>query len=418
MAYRFDPRLRLSQRAQLKILGVAAGLVVAGGAGAWAMDKLASHGATASAEAQADVFHPTQAQWSSFRVAAVQQLPFQDEQTTDGRISTNDNRTTPVFSPYTGRVTQVFVQAGQLVKKGQPLYAIQASEYVQAQNDLSTAMAARETSAAQVKTAQADEQRLSELYKIDGASLKDLQQSQLSLATAKASQLQSETALSAVRERLRIYGEDEGRIGSLEKRAESRRIEPEAIVRAPVDGTVVTRQVEPGQFLTSAAGGGSSPVFTVSDLSTVWLVANVREADAGIVRLGDPMEVRVLAFPDKVFHARVTYIGPAVDPATRRVAVRAEIANTDGLLKPEMFADFAITTSQASTSIAAPEAAVIYEGDVAHVWLARPNGSLVLQEVRVGRSAHGYVEIVDGLRPGDRVATSGAIFIDRAVRAG
>jgi cobalt-zinc-cadmium efflux system membrane fusion protein len=114
----------------------------------------------------------------------------------------------------------------------------------------------------------------------------------------------------------------------------------------------------------------------------------------------------------------VTYIAPAVDPTTRRLGVRAEIANADRLLKPEMFADFGIDTGPASTALAAPEDAVIYEGQSAHVWLARPDHTLVLQQVRLGRSAGGLVEVLDGLRPGDRIATSGALFIDRAVRAG
>ncbi|HEY5409926.1 MAG TPA: efflux RND transporter periplasmic adaptor subunit, partial [Caulobacteraceae bacterium] len=147
-------------------------------------------------------------------------------------------------------------------------------------------------------------------------------------------------------------------------------------------------------------------------------VANVREADAGKVRLGDQMKVRVLAYPDRTFQAKVTFIAPAVDPVTRRLSVRAEIANTDRLLKPEMFADFGIDTGPASTALAVPENAVIYEGQSAHVWLAKPDHSLVLQPVRLGRSSGGLVEVLDGLRRGDQVATSGALFIDRAVRAG
>ena len=107
-----------------------------------------------------------------------------------------------------------------------------------------------------------------------------------------------------------------------------------------------------------------------------------------------------------------------MDPASRRLAVRAELANPDGLLKPEMFADYEIVTSQARAALAAPEAAVIYEGQSAHVWLARPDRTLVLQQVRLGRSAHGFVEVLDGLRPGDQIATSGALFIDRAAQAG
>jgi cobalt-zinc-cadmium efflux system membrane fusion protein len=136
------------------------------------------------------------------------------------------------------------------------------------------------------------------------------------------------------------------------------------------------------------------------------------------VHLGDEMNVRVLAYPDRVFRAKITYIAPAVDPNTRRLPVRAQIDNTDRTLKPEMFADFGIDTGPASNSLAVPVNAVIYEGESAHVWLARPDHSLVLQQVRLGRSSDGLVEVLDGLRPGDQVATSGALFIDRAIHAG
>jgi cobalt-zinc-cadmium efflux system membrane fusion protein len=373
---------------------------------------------TASASSLDGLFRPTRANWAGFAIQPVRTMAFRDEQDTDGRIATDDDRTTPVFSPFTGRVTRVFVQAGQVVKKGQPLFAVQAAEFVQAQNDLGAGRSAQDTAKAQLATAQADEARLHQLYQADGASLKDWQQSQLALETAKANLRGAEVALAAVRNRLLIMGQDEHKLGALEASALARRMNPEAVVTAPMSGTVVARQIEPGQFVASQASGSAQPAFTVSDLSTVWLVANVREADAGRVRLGDPMQVRVMAFPDRLFQARITFIAPAVDPATRRLSVRAEIANPEGLLKPEMFADFDIVTSQASTGLAAPETAVIYEGSSAHVWLAHPDGSLRLQPVRVGRSAHGYVEVLDGLKSGDQVATAGALFIDRAARAG
>ncbi len=364
------------------------------------------------------MFRPTASQWADFAVQAVQPMQFQDQQETDGKIATNDDRTTPVFSPYTGRVTRVFVQAGDVVRKGAPLFAVQASEYVQAQNDLGSSRSTMESAQVQLRAAQADENRLHELYKVDGASLKDWQQSQAALAAAQAAYRSAEVAQSAVQNRLRIFGESDRKISSLQSGASAHRIDPEAVVYAPVDGTVVLRQVEPGQFLNSAANGSTTPLFSISDLSTVWLVANVREADAGRVRLGDQMNVRVLAFPGRLFQAKITYIAPAVDANTRRLSVRAQISNADKLLKPEMFADFAIDTGPASTSLAVPENAVIYEGQTAHVWLAKADRSLVLQQVRLGRSSEGLVEVLDGLRPGDRVATSGALFIDRAVRAG
>ena len=410
--------LQLSQRRQLTILGAAGGAALLILLAITAFVRLTAHAEAPANPGPPGVFRPTAAQWRDFDVRTLQPSSFQDEQDTDGKIATNDDRTTPVFSPYTGRVTRVFVQAGAIVKRGQPLFAVQGAEFVQAQNDLGAAEASEQSAQVQVRTAQADEARLDELYRADGASLKDWQTSQTTLAAAQATLRGAQVSMSAVQNRLKIYGETDREIGALSAAAHARKIQPEAVVTAPAGGTVVMRQVEPGQFVSGATSGTSTQVFSISDLSTVWLVANVREADAGKVRLGDDMNVRVLAYPDRVFHAKVTYIAPAVDPATRRLAVRAQIANPDRLLKPEMFADFGIDTGPASTSLALPEDAVIYEGQSAHVWLAKPDHSLVLQQVRLGRSAHGLIEVLDGLKAGDQVATSGALFIDRAVRAG
>ncbi len=415
---RNDDPLRLSQRRQLTILGAAGGAALLIIVGIAALGRLTAHAQPPMDPGPPGVFRPTDAQWRDFDVKAVQPIFFQDQQDTDGKISTNDDRTTPVFSPYTGRVTKVFVQAGAVVKAGQPLFAVQGSEFVQAQNDLGAGQAAEQSARVQVNSAEADEARLHQLYQADGASLKDWQASQTTLAAARASLRSAQVSMSAVQNRLRIYGESDRQIGALAASARTRMIQPEAVVAAPADGTVVSRTVEPGQFVSGATSGTSTQVFEISDLSSVWMVANVREADAGKVHLGDQMNVRVLAYPDHVFHAKVTYIAPAVDPATRRLAVRAEIANADRLLKPEMFADFGIDTGPASKSLAVPQDAVIYEGQSAQVWLAKPDHSLVLQQVRLGRNAGGLVEVLEGLRPGDRVATSGALFIDRAVRAG
>jgi cobalt-zinc-cadmium efflux system membrane fusion protein len=345
-------------------------------------------------------------------------MAFHDEQAADGRIAADDDRTTPVFSPFTGRVTRVFARAGDVVRRGQPLFAVQATEYLQAQDDLAAARAAADNARAQLKTAEADEARLRELYQADGASLREWQQSQLALATAQTSLRSAQTAEAAVSGRILAYGQDARAVAALQARSAGRAVEPEALVRAPAAGTVISRQIEPGQFVSGMTAGAGAPAFVVSDLSRVWLVANVREADVGRVRLGDPMDVRVLAFPGEVFHAKVTYIAPSVDPVTRRIGVRAEIGNPDLRLKPEMFADFGIDTGAPALSPAVPLSAVTYEGETAHVWVAQPGGRLALRPISAGRSAGGFLEVLAGLRPGDRVATSEALFIDRAARAG
>jgi cobalt-zinc-cadmium efflux system membrane fusion protein len=317
---------------------------------------------------------------------------------TEGKIAINADHSTPVFSPYSGRVTRVIAGLGEKVKAGAALATIDASEFVQAQNDLNTA-------AAQAKLARTNETRKHALYEAKGGSLQDWQQAQTDLATA-------EVALSAARNRLRILGISAADIDGLEH---ARNIESVATLRAPVAGVVVDRQLGPGQYLQS---GSSIPQFTIADTSTVWLIADVREADAGRVELGQPVEVRVLAYPDRTFSARVSYVSPVIDATTHRLLVRAEIANREGALKPEMFANFRILTSGPSESPAVPEDAVVYEGDAAHVWVALADGTLAYRAVRTGRRNDGLIEVTEGLGPGDRVVTKGSLFIDQAAASG
>jgi cobalt-zinc-cadmium efflux system membrane fusion protein len=169
--------------------------------------------------------------------------------------------------------------------------------------------------------------------------------------------------------------------------------------------------VGPGQYLQA---GSATPQFTIADISSVWLLANVRETDAALVKLGQSVEVHVPAYPDRMFKARLTYVSAVVDPVTHRLPVRAEIANRDGALKPEMFANFRILTSDASDSPAVPQSAVVYEGAGAHVWVVAADGLLSLRNIRTGRSNDGLIEVLEGLKPGENVVTKGGLFIDQA----
>ncbi len=121
----------------------------------------------------------------------------------------------------------------------------------------------------------------------------------------------------------------------------------------------------------------------------------------------------MLAYPERTFKARVTYVAAIVDPVTHRIAVRAEIDNHDGALKPEMFANFRILTSEATDSPAVPEGAVVYEGDAAHVWVVQADGLIAYRAIRTGRTNGGLVEVLDGLKPGETIVTRGGLFIDQ-----
>jgi cobalt-zinc-cadmium efflux system membrane fusion protein len=247
------------------------------------------------------------------------------------------------------------------------------------------------------------------------AALKDWQQSQTDLAAAQNTVRSNDIALAAARNSLRILGKSDVEITALEAQP-TQKLEPLSTVTAPIARTVTQRQIGPGQYIQSVSAGASNPVYTIGDLSTVWLIANVREADAGLMRIGAPVEVRVPAYPDRVFSAKISWVGPALDPNTHRLPVRADVVNPDGALKPAMFASFTIITGEAAAAPAVPQGAIVNEGTGARVWLAHDDGTLESRSIRAGRVRDGLTEVLEGLSPSDKVVTSGALFIDRAAQ--
>ena len=359
------------------------------------------------------IFKPTKEQWAGFKIEPVRQLSFRPEQVTEGNIAVDDNLTTPVFSHYSGRVIKVVAMLGDVVEPGAPLFVIHASEFVQAQNDLITALANLQTARSQLSMAQTTEKRAHELYLAQGGALKDWQQAQTDLITAQNTVRADEIALHAVRSRLRILGKTDQEIASLEAEP-TQKLNAVATVTAPIAGTITQRQIGVGQYINSEDTGATNPVFTISDLSTVWLIANVREADTPLMHVGEPVEVHVLAFPGRVFKAKISWVAPSIDANTHRLSVRADVENPRGELKPGMFANFSIITGEAATAPAVPQRTIVYEGDTARVWVAGDDGAIAAHSIRTGRIADGMVEILAGLTLGEKVVTSGALFIDRA----
>ncbi len=393
-------------------LGAGAVVVVAAGIGLWGLNSGPGNAVARAEKVNRDTdgaFRPSDTQWASFKLAAVRQVAFRDERMTDGKIGINDDTTTPVFSPYSGRVTRLIAKPGDFVEAGTSLFALDASEYVQGQNDLVTAVAGVEQKKSRLELAQTIEKRQRELLAIRGGALKDLEQAQSDLVNAQGDMRAAEITLAAARNRLRILGRSEEEIAKLEK---IDHIGAETIVSAPISGTVIQRKVGLGQYINANA---TDPVFTVGNLQTVWLIANVRESDAPKMKVGAQAEVTVLAYPGRVFNAKLSYVAPALDPTTRRLSVRAEIQNPGRELLPEMFASFRIVAGPTQLMPAVPQEAVVYEGAQARVWVARPaDKSVVSRQIEVGTTTNGLVEVRKGLTVGETVVASGTLFIDRA----
>jgi cobalt-zinc-cadmium efflux system membrane fusion protein len=301
-------------------------------------------------------FKPNDRQWAELKIMRVADQAFSPQVDTEGKIAIDDDLNTPVFSAYSGRVTRVMARAGDVVVAGAPLFAVQASELAQAENDMVSGLATLRTAHAQLELASANEARQHQLYLGHGAALKDWQQSRVDLATAQGGLNSAEIAVAAVRNRLAILGASAHDIAMLESTSNLQHVSADTIVHAPIGGTITQRQIALGQNIvgSTASAGAANPVFTIGNLDRVWMVANVREEDAPLIHLGDEVHVTVPAYPGRVFDAHISYVAAGIDPNTHRMLVHADVENPDHALKPEMFADFSIVTAAGVNAPAVP----------------------------------------------------------------
>ena len=214
--------------------------------------------------------------------------------------------------------------------------------------------------------------------------------------------------MEATRNRLRILGKTEQEIAEFHDKGIINAATP---IPAPISGTVVQRKVGPGQYIGS---GASDPVFVIGDLSTVWLIAYVRESDAFTVAVGQEMTFSVPANPDHVYSGTINYVATTLDPTSHRLLVRATIENPGGQLKPEMFASVSIFSEVESRSVGVAREALIYEGSAVRVWVVHDDKSIELRQIKTGLISGRTIQVLEGLFPGEQVVTRGSLFIDRA----
>ena len=354
----------------------------------------------------------TPAEWASLTIEPVTAHAFRAEHVTEGKIAVDEDKSTPIFSPYAGRVTKLLAKPGDSVKQGQPLFVIEAADTVQAQNDFVAASSSLNKAKSQFELATIQDKRAKDLFEGRAVPLKDYQQSQATLFQAQNDLRSAETAVEASRNRLRILGLTEEAITAFQNKG---RINPETTIYAPLAGTVVQRKIGPGQYVSA---GASDPVFVIGDLSSVWLTAFVRETEASEVELGQEMSFSVLALPGKTLTGKINYVATALDPATRRLMVRATLDNTNGQLKPEMFATVTIFAPGDQPTVGVPRTALIYEGDQVRVWVAHEaDKTIEMRRITTGLTNGPLVEVYGNLRPGERIVTKGSLFIDRAASA-
>ncbi|QWG16822.1 efflux RND transporter periplasmic adaptor subunit [Bradyrhizobium sediminis] len=349
-------------------------------------------------------------QMHQLEIVKVKPHAFLDQRLAIGQIAFNEDASTVVLTPFSGRATRLIAKVGDQVRRGDPLLEIDSPEQVPPQNEFIAAQAARNKARSQLNLAQIAEKRVRDLYEGKAAPFKELQQAEAQLAAAESDMRSTDTAFEAARIRLRILGRTDAEISDLEQNGTISRV---TRITAPIDGTVISRKVGPGQYVKADSGDA---LYTIADLSTMWLKAQIFEQDIAFVRIGQEIEARVAAAPNRTFKARIANISSASDLTTRRVMVRSEIGNPDGLLKSDMFASFRIGSEQPSATPAVPTDAVIREGDVATVWVETEPMLFKRRVVDIGIQQNGLTQIRRGLDVGEQVVARGAIFVDNEWR--
>jgi membrane fusion protein, heavy metal efflux system len=338
-------------------------------------------------------------QMGLIKVGPVGNREFEILKTAVGTIDFNENMSVQVFSQYSGKILKAFYNVGDEVQRGDVLFTIDSPDLLQAESTLLAAAGVLELQK-RVLT------RVTGLLKSGGSAQKDVDQ-------ATSDQQTAEGNFKAAKDAVRIFGKADAEIDQI---LDSRKIESTLIVPSPISGRVVTRNAAPG-FLTQP---GTAPApFSVADISTMWMIANVIETDAPAFKVGQLVEARVPAYPDKVFKGHVTVVGSIIDPNTRRQLVRSEIEDPEHLLRSGMYASFVIRVGDPVRSLAVPEPGVVREGDgTMTVWTTRDSRHFVKRIVQTGIRQDGWVQILEGLQPGETVVTDGAVFLSNKLLLG
>jgi len=334
----------------------------------------------------------TDSQLASVKVAPVEERQFPMEKEAIGSINFNEYMTLQVFTPYQGRIIALFAGVGDDVRKGQTLFTVDSPDLLQAESTLIAAAGVLDLTTRNLA-------RLKELYTTRAISQKDLEQ-------AASDQQTAEGALRAARDSVRLFGKTDTEIDQI---IAQRKADPTLVVPSPITGRITDRNAAPGLLVQP---GNSPAPYSVADIETMWMLANVAETDSPAFRVGQEVKVKVNAFPDREFNGTITTVGATVDPNTRRVLVRSEVKDPQHELRSGMFANFVISIGDPVRSPAVPLAGVVREGDgTMTAWVTADRRRFTRRTVKIGLEHDGYWQILEGLQVGELVATDGAIFL-------
>lgn len=368
--------------------------------------ETATHGPSApiSAAADPDAVQISSAQQTEagIRTAAVETRAVPQSLTVTGKVVMDERQTTHIGSLTDGIVETVSVLPGDTVRAGQPLAHIHSHLIHETAASLAQAYAEVEQKKGALQFAQQARSRYAHLYDIKAASLEEDQRAIQQLVQAQGELTIAQANVRREREHL----------------SELVQVDPETLnidnifkyedvpVRTPLGGVVIKRNITPATVVQAG-----TEAFVVTNLSTVWVTGAVNERDISRVRIGSPVSVKVQGYPDEIFPGRVGQVGSTLDPETRTIPVRVVVPNPGLRLKPEMFATATIEETATKPAIFVPEDSLQEIRGIASVFVLTDPDHFRAQSVSLGNRSDRRVEVLQGLKPGDRIAVSGAFMV-------
>ncbi len=324
----------------------------------------------------------TDEQLKYVKIDTVRKIPAMDEFAAVGEVSFDENNVIRVYPIVSGSVSKVNVSLGDYVKRGNILATILSTDISTYQRDYNIAKANYEV-------AESNLVRSTELYKSGMLSSKEYAESQKDFSN-------SFSEFNEKKQILELYGGSEKELDAMFR------------VVAPRSGYIVERNINEG---TQIRNDNATNIFTISDLETIWVWANVHESDMAKVKEGDLVTVKTIAYPDKEFKGTIKKIGTMLDPQSRVIRVRTELVNKDGLLKPEMFANVIITPKNFVKVLAVPQSAIVLENNNYFVMKEVGHNVFEKMQIKVGKNYDHNTEVIAGLKEGDHIISEGSLFV-------
>jgi cobalt-zinc-cadmium efflux system membrane fusion protein len=343
-------------------------------------------------------FAPGSPQLEQIRSAALQEAVVEEDRVAaPGKVDVNPNRVARVALPLPGRIKEMRVRLGDMVQAGATLLTLESSEAEAVMSECLNAEAAQARSRAALTKSQSDRDRIADLLEKGAAARKELVNAEAELAQVQAELKGAQASLEQARRRSRILGLRPCEFGQALE------------IKAPIAGKVLELTAAPGEFRNDT----SATLLMIADLSTVWVVSDVPESSIRLVTPGEQVEIELSAYPGEKFHGRVLHVADQVNPETRTVQVRMELANPAGRFRPEMFARIVHAHGSRVLPVA-PETAVVRTAAGSFLYLERGPGEFERVRVETGEPRDGRVPLLSGAETGQRVVIAGAVLLEQA----